>query len=126
VLLAVTCTTAAAYCTATLAGARLLAALLPWLTYGCVAAVVLLPLPVLHRPSRHFFAATAARVLLPFQVGWVAYGCMPMHMIIQSKCLAGSCVAFAHASVLNPIIPAIQLCTPNRFSGGHLGGFPAG
>ena len=61
-------TTALAFCWAALHLLITVSEVLPVALYMGVTAVVLLPLPVLHRPTRRFFATTATRVLVPLQV----------------------------------------------------------
>ncbi len=68
VLLVVVCTTAALYVAAASRQLLLVAETLPMLLYCALAGVTLMPTAVLHRPSRHFFANTCKRVLLPLQV----------------------------------------------------------
>jgi hypothetical protein len=65
-------TLAALFCWAAFSSAIRAAEVLPLLLYSGLVMIVLMPLPLLHRASRQFFATTCQRVLLPAQVRAVA------------------------------------------------------
>lgn len=73
-LSAVALSVCALFCWACSAKAYTTAEFMPLLLYAGLVGVALLPLPVFHQPTRHFFATTCARVLLPLQVCCCAAG----------------------------------------------------
>lgn len=80
------------YCWAALSSVLIAAELLPLLLYCGLVIVVLLPLPLLHRASRQFFATTCQRVLLPMQVRLHA-GCCMDGMLNCADCRLTQCSA---------------------------------